>query len=294
VRESAGVAILLGLLAALAYGTADFLGGLGARRNPIGVVALLSHLAGLVLCVSAVGWVVPGPFTAGAWVWGSLSGLAGAFGSAYLYQGLRQGRMSLVAPLSGLVAALVPVAVGLATGERPTNLQLMGMVVSLPAIVLLSRRAPTSDPSAAEGGRAPTAKNNVAWRQGLLAGLGLGGFLALLGNAGPQTSLWPLVASRLVSTSIFAAALTITRTSLLPSPGSTPLLIATGVLGVVGGLSFLLGVGRGPLSIVSVAAALYPGVTVLLARVTLREQLSTTQVAGLGVALFGVAAMSSG
>src|SRR5918992_549605 len=148
------MAVLLGLLSGIVYGAADFCGGLSTKRNPMVRVVLLSQLAGFVVYLVAVPLLPEGRFTAGAWAWGGLSGLAGAVGIGFLYAGLARGRMSVVAPTAAVVFAVVPLAFGLLRGERPTALQLVGVAVALPAVALVST---ARDPDAFLGsGRSAT------------------------------------------------------------------------------------------------------------------------------------------
>jgi drug/metabolite transporter (DMT)-like permease len=128
----------------------------------------------------------------------------------------------------------------------------------------------------------------------VVSGIGIGLFFIVISRAGEGTGPWPLVASRLVSITLFAVAALVTRTSLRPAPGSAALVAAAGVLDVTANLLYLLGTRAGLLSIVAVVTSLYPGATVVLARVFLGERLSGAQLVGLALALFGVAAIAAG
>ena len=128
--------ILLGLAAALLYGTSDFGGGLLSRRfGPLRVTVIGAAAA------AALAWAVlimsggPGP-SARAVAWGLGSGLAGGTGTLVLYRGLARGQMSVVGPVSAVGAAVVPVMAGIAMGERPSVLAVAGVLVALPAIAL--------------------------------------------------------------------------------------------------------------------------------------------------------------
>jgi drug/metabolite transporter (DMT)-like permease len=287
------MAVVLGLLAAITYGTADFFGGLSTKRNPMVRVVLLSQIAGFALLLVAVPFLPEGRFTAGAWVWGGLSGLAGAVGIGFLYRGLARGRMSVVAPTTAVVFAVVPVAFGLATGERPSALQLAGVAVALPAVALVSTSPEAGAPRAVAGwavGR--LARAGVP--EAVVAGLGIAAFAILLDRSGEGTGPWPLVAARIASVTVFLVAVLASRTAPRPVQGTLPAIVAAGVLDVTANLLYLLATRAGLLSIAVVLTALYPAATVVLARVVLGERLSLVQLVGLFLALVGVAAIAAG
>jgi drug/metabolite transporter (DMT)-like permease len=287
------MAVVLGLLAAITYGTADFFGGLSTKRNPMVRVVLLSQIAGFALLLVTVPFLPEGRFTAEAWVWGGLSGLAGAVGIGFLYRGLARGRMSVVAPTTAVVFAVVPVAFGLATGERPTALQLAGVAVALPAVALVSTSPEAGAPRAVAGwavGR--LARAGVP--EAVVAGLGIAAFAILLDRSGEGTGPWPLVAARIASVTVFLVAVLASRTAPRPVQGTLPAIVAAGVLDVTANLLYLLATRAGLLSIAVVLTALYPAATVVLARVVLGERLSLVQLVGLFLALVGVAAIAAG
>jgi drug/metabolite transporter (DMT)-like permease len=287
------MAVVLGLLAAITYGTADFFGGLSTKRNPMVRVVLLSQIAGFAVLLVAVPFLPEGRFTAGAWVWGGLSGLAGAVGIGFLYRGLARGRMSVVAPTTAVVFAVVPVAFGLATGERPTALQLAGVAVALPAVALVSTSPEPGVPRAAAGGSVGRMVR-AGVPEAVVAGLGIAVFAILLDRSGEGTGPWPLVAARIASVTVFLVAVLASRTAPRPVLGTLPAIVAAGVLDVTANLLYLLATRAGLLSIAVVLTALYPAATVVLARVVLGERLSLVQLVGLFLALVGVAAIAAG
>lgn len=280
------MAILLGLAAALTYGAGDFVGGLVTRRAPLFTVVLLSQVAGTALLVAAVPFFVDSGPTASALAWGAASGAAGATGVLFLYKGLAAGRMSVVAPITSVEAAVVPVVWGLASGERPPLLALAGVVVALVAVLLVAGFEP-GRATAQRGGRlAPGVLEAV------IAGVAFGLFFVLLDGAGDDTSLWPLVGGRTASLTVLTI-LVIVRRERIAAPGGTLVPIVTaGVLDVAANLLYLLSTREGLLSIVAVLTSLYPASTILLARIVLGERMGRLQVAGLALAVAGVVMMT--
>jgi drug/metabolite transporter (DMT)-like permease len=269
------MAALLALSAAVAYGVGDFLGGVAARRRPATVVVLWSHVVGLVLLL-ALAPLVGGSASARALTVGAAAGLLGGIGVALFYRGLSVGTMSVVAPVAALLSAAVPVVAGLAAGERPAPAALAGIAIALAAIVAVSR-----EPAGA-------GHPHLRWQPLALAvgaGLAFGLFFVAIAHAGPGAGVWPLVAARVASVTLFAALGAVRLTS-RPSPPSEALgpIVGCGVLDAGANVCFLLALDHGLMSVVAVLTALYPAGTVLLARYVLGERLGPVQRAGLGLA----------
>jgi uncharacterized membrane protein len=289
------MAVVLGLLAAISYGSADFLGGLATKRNPAIRVALISQVFGFGVYLVALPLLPEGRFTAEAWLWGTAAGITGGLGLAFLYRGLAHGRMSVVAPMTAVIAAVLPVAFGLLTGERPSALQLLGIALAIPAIALVSS---VPHGSANPGPAGATARRSRAVSLGvwdaLVSGAAIGLFFITLARPGQDTGVYPLVAARIASVSMFLALVLVTRTGFRLTPGTAAVVAVSGVIDVTANLLYLLGTREGLVSVVAVLTSLYPGATVALARVVVKERLSVHQLVGLGLALAGVAAMASG
>jgi drug/metabolite transporter (DMT)-like permease len=286
------MAILLGLAAALTYGAGDFVGGLVTRRAPLFSVVVLSQVAGTTLLLATVPFFVESGPTGSALLWGGASGVAGATGVLLLYKGLAAGRMSVVAPITSIEAAIVPVVWGLATGERPPALALAGVLVALVAVVLVAGFQPkrpetrTDDPAAGARRLAPGVP------EALLAGVAFGLFFVLLDGAGDDTGLWPLVGGRIASLTVLTVLVLARRERIASAPGTRLQIAAAGVLDVAANLLYLLSTREGLLSIVAVLTSLYPASTILLARVVLGERMGRLQIAGLGLAVAGVVMMT--
>jgi drug/metabolite transporter (DMT)-like permease len=278
------VASLLALASALTYGTADFLGGLATRRSAILPVVVLSQAVGTVVLLAAL------PFFEavvglGDLAWGAAAGIAGAIGLALLYRGLARGPMGVVAPISAVLSASIPVLVGVALGERPRWTALAGVALALPAIVFLSR------PAAGDtGGSGVPIGRSV--RIAIGSGLAIGAFLVFLGQAGEGAGLWPLLPARVASFGFLGVLALAIRSPLRPTRGSVPLIVGAGLFDMTANILYLLAVQRGLLSLVAVLVSLYPGSTVLLARIVLGDRLRRVQLAGLALAGVSVVLIS--
>jgi drug/metabolite transporter (DMT)-like permease len=265
----------LAILSAVAYGAADFLGGLGAKRSGIVSVVVVSQLAGLVLVLIA-SIFVPATPTGADLVWGAVGGIAGAVGLALLYRGLATGTMSVVAPVTAVCAVILPVAVGAILGERPSSLQGLGIALAVVAIALIGR---TGEASEARGSGLALA---------IASGIAIGGFLVCLERTGSSAGLWPLASARSASVASLALGALATRRSLRPARGSLATILGCGAIDMTANVLYLLAVRIGELGIVATLTSLYPASTILLARIVLGERLNAVQRAGVlcaGVAI---------
>lgn len=275
--------ILLALASAVAYGTSDFIGGVGARRSSPWQILLIGQVAGTLAMLPAA-LLLGGTPTTADFAWGVLAGVGSAAGGLFLYRGLARGRMGLVAPLSAVGAATLPVLVGVVLGERPGLLVWAGIAIALPGIWLVSRETGP--------GRAP--RSWGALTDGALAGAGFGLLFVCLAQIGPDAGLMPLAANQ--STGALLAG--IVAAAVRPPWRGTRAAIgwgtAAGLTGAVATLAFVLSSGKTTLAVAAVLASLYPAVTVLLAAGVLRERLSASQGAGLGICTLAVIALSLG
>ena len=277
--------ILLGLAAAVLYGSGDFLGGMATRRVHVLAVLAVAETAAVIAALAAVAmW--PSPATVAGLAWGISAGLTGGLGLIIFYAGLAAGPMSVVAPVSGLVSTILPVAVALAQGERPGAVVYAGALLCLVAIVLASSAGDTS--AVPRTGRAAPRR---AIGYGIASGASFGLFFLLIRNAGQSGELWPVAAGRIGELAIVLIAAAALRRGLLPrGAGSRPLVAAAGagVIDVVANICYVAATRTGTFGLAVVLASLYPGVTVLLARVVLGERLRWVQRAGLGLAAIGI------
>jgi len=274
--------VLLGLAAAVLYGSGDFLGGMATRRAHVLTVLTLVETAGVIVALAAA-VMVPGPASLPGLAWGVSAGLVGGLGLIIFYSGLAAGPMSVVAPVSGLVSTVLPVAVALAGGERPGVGVYAGALLCLVAIVLASSASDTGP--ARRPGRLGRA---IAY--GTASGVSFGLFFLLIRNAGQSGAVWPVAAGRIGELAAVLAAAAVLRPGLLRGVGGgIPLAAAgAGVIDVVANICYVAATRTGMFGLAVVLASLYPGVTVLLARVVLGERLRWLQRVGLGLAAIGI------
>jgi len=278
------IAVALGLSSSLAWGIADFMGGLASRRMPVLTVLAVSQVVGLMLLVVVVAARAEGPPEAHHLLVASLSAFAGVGALAAFYRGLAVGTMAVVAPISA-TAAVVPVVAGVATGERPDALQAIGIVLAVTGVVLASREQ-------AEDG----AKRGVATGAGLalVAALGFGLFFVLIDSASEGDVFWALLVNRITGVTMLLTLAAVLRPSSGLRGSDARLLIGVGAFDVAANASFAVASTEGLVSVVGVCSSLYPVVTVLLARAVLSERVRSLQLAGVALALAGVVAIGAG
>ncbi len=274
-------AILLSLLSAVSYGVGDFIGGIGSKRAGAWSVAFASLAAGALSVAVLSAFTEGSPDAAALW-WSVAAGVGNGFGTSFLYRGLSSGRMGVVAPISGVGATLVPVVVGVATGERPSALVWVGIVVALPGIWLVSREPVVED----VGGDRPTSSGVV---DGVLAGLGFGVLFASLGQIPEEAGFWPLALNQLVAVVAIAVLATLMGAPWVPRHPATLLGVVSGLMGGLATGAFLLATQSGFLTVTAVLASLYPAFTVILAATVLGEHVHRHQAIGL---LFCAAAVT--
>ena len=287
------MSVLLGLLASVLYGTQDFVGGLVSRRNHVFTVVLWGQLVGVPITLAGVPLLTEGPPTIPALALGGAAGVTGMFGAALLFRGLARGRMSVVAPVTALLTAAIPVVIGLAVGERPSRFALLGLVVALAAIGLVST-APEPGVIRERGLSVRERLVRSAVPEAVAAGAFFAGFFLLLDGVEDDAGLWPIVAARVAGLMVGAILILSTRARVRPAPGTTVGVVGSGVLSNVSDYVFLVATRVGLLPVVVVLTSLYPATTVLLARTVLKERIGRSQLAGLVLAAAGVVLLTVG
>jgi uncharacterized membrane protein len=277
--------IVLGLLAAVLYGTSDFAGGLASRRLPSVTVNMIGGIAAAI-----AGWAVllatgASAPALGPVLWGAAAGIGGGLGGLALYRGLARGQMSVVGPVSAVSAAVVPVMAGVAMGERPGLLTVVGIVIALPAIALV----------AASGGSGG-GKLGVSLTDGLIAGAAFGLLFIGLARAGSHAGLWPVVAEQTSSLLVFFAFKLASKQEkserIVVTPKLAILPVFASLSGAAATLTFFFSTHVSMLATAAVIVSLYPGVTVLLARIVLHERFTGVQRVGMGLCAFAVVAIA--
>lgn len=282
--QTLGVGILFGIAAAVLFGSGDYLGGRAAKGLDIRRVMLVSQIAALV--VSAAGsLVVRGVLQPSDLLYGVGAGLSAAVGLGLLYRALAVGRAGLVAPLTAVTGALVPVTWGVARGERPSALATVGVVVAVCAAALIAREQTDADVGPAGAGIA------------LAAGLALGLGFVCYASTGGDSGLWPLVSSRAASVVLTGIVFAAARRRIESKPLDRRLLrlaLCAGAFDASGTVCLIAGVRTELAVLVAAICALAPGFTVIWSWVFLRERLGRIQTVGIALALLGLVAIAAG
>ena len=271
-------AVFYGLTAAASWGAGDFSGGMATKRSHVYLVVLLSHivgLAGLLLLILLFGEPFP------TWhdlLIGAAGGIAGAVGVLALYTGLAQGRMGVVAPLTAVITAIIPVLFGLFLEGLPKLHQFAGFVVALFAVWLIS----------SDNGDNPAGLYWSDLRLPVVAGLGFGLFFIFIDQVSNNAILWPLVGSRAASTIMMFILVLISRQRGRPVGNQFSWIVLAGIFDAAGNAFFALATSLGRLDVATVLSSLYPATTVLLARFILDERLTRRQGIGVAAALAAV------
>lgn len=269
------VVVVLGLLASLGWGLADFGGGLTSRRAPVLGVLGGSQAASLLLAVPLL--LIrnePSMRTLDVAI-GIAGGGLGALGLALLYRGLSVGRMGVVAPVAAVVTASLPVAFGFLTEGIPSALAIVGIGAAIVAVVLVSRSPGTGD------GR-PS-----GLRYGLAAGATFGFFAISASQLGDGLVFSPTIVIRITSVIVIAAWILVRRQAWRVERRLWPVLLVIGIMDMLATASYISAIAVGPLAIAAILASLYPVVTTLLATVVLRERI--TALHGVGILAAGAA-----
>ena len=282
--------IALALGSALTFGAADFWGGLASRRAPSAGVVVTAQAISLPFVLA---WCLLSSASAARAdiLWGAASGAAGAAGVLLLYKGLADGRMSVVAPLTGLVAAGLPVLASPLLGEIPSALSLVGIAIALAAIALVSRDGDAHEDDETVSRMTRGAMVGVA----VASGTCFGALFLLLDQASEGAGMWPLAANKLAAIVVVAAYGTlVVRAGLRVPRPALAAVIACAVAGTIAEVLLLLSFQKGLVAIAAVITSLYPGATVVLARFVLHERLRPDQLAGFALAGLAVGLIALG
>ncbi len=274
------VAIFFAFLSSVFWGFGGFFAGQASRRGSLLPTLGLDIFIGLFVVVP-LAFSIAETFTWRDFLIGGLAGLFGMSGAAFLYAGMKKAAYVTVIPVSGVAGALFPVLWGLIDGDSLSALQILGILVGLISIALAS------------GVSLQTFKGPIAGlRDGILAGLGFGGFYIVIENTSNDTEPWGAVASRFFPLLIIIFILFLINDKPKPSKEALPFIVGSGLSNACASTCFLLAVNRGLLSITSLLSALYPAITVVLAHFLINEKMTRTQVFGVVAAIFSMASIT--
>jgi drug/metabolite transporter (DMT)-like permease len=274
--------VVLGLVSALAWGSGDFGGGLLSRRAPLFAVVGVSQVVGMVAALAlaaALGEPLP---TFPDIAWAGAGAVGGVVGICSLYRGLAVGRMGVVAPVTGVLGAGMPVVFGFAVEGVPAPASITGIAAAIVAVVLVTR-AP---------GVGADRPSGAGWA--LLAGTGIGWFNVCVGQFSGESALGLLVVMRLLQAAVIAILIVGWRQPRRIPRDALPKVAVIGLLDMAGNAAFILATQAGDLAIAVVLSSLYPVVTVILAIVILREHLTRGHIAGIALTAAAIALIAAG
>lgn len=273
-------AVAFGLVSAASWGAGNFSGGMASKRQNAMVVVAIAQAFGAVLLVTLAllwGEAIPSLSHLG---YGALAGVVGSLGLAALYRGLATANMGIVAPMTAVIAAALPVLFAIISAGLPGNRQLGGFVIAFAGIWTISR----------QGRDARLATR--ALLLSLIAGIGFGLFYIFIDQVSESAVFWPLVITRLTSTALLSLIL-LRRRQAIRRPLNLPHLALTGILETGGSIFFALASASGRLDIAAVLSSLYPAATVFLAWLVLKERLSSRQWVGVAATLSAIVLITS-
>jgi drug/metabolite transporter (DMT)-like permease len=266
-------AVVFALAAAASFGIADFCGGVAAKRVHVFGVLTVARLCGLVIMIAAALVTGEQAPSGRALEWACAAGLIGGVALPAFYRALAIGKMGIGAPVTAVLTVAVPVVVAAFTEGLPRPIQVAGLLLALTALWLISR---------------PDAKTRFdGLGLAVLAGLGFGGFLVCIHQAGADSVYWPMAAA-LASSFLVSALVLAAQGGSLPGRSAMNVVIIAGTLDSCGNVLFVLASKYGRLDVAAILSSLYPAVTVLLAWLFLKEQITWLQTAGMTAALIAV------
>jgi drug/metabolite transporter (DMT)-like permease len=282
------MAAFLAIISAALFGAGDFLGGLASRRTGIFSVIAIAQLIGLFVILLVAPFMAD-QFLLGDFFRGSLAGILGLIGISLIFHALQRGPMTIVAPITSIASAVIPVIWGTAHGENLSSVHILGISIGMTSIYLISQ---ARDQTLKEK---PTV-TLPPWliTESLLSGLCFAGFYIVIDGTSISSEPWPLVGARSTTVCCLLLIGIFSRRALRVDSSVLPLIFWSGALDTIANLTFLMATNRGMLSIVSVLTSLYPAATVVLAKWILKEHLTRIQVLGLLGALTATALIASG
>jgi len=274
------LSVIFGLASALSWGAGDFTGGLAARKVGAYRSVFYGEVIGIIFLFVAVGVTGEPILNARSAAFAVTAGALGTVGLMLLYHSMTSGLMSIAAPVSALLAATLPVVVGLFTQGLPGYLTVIGFGFALFAVWMISQ---------GEGGVKDIFSHLSDLKLPLLAGIGFGCYFVLMHEATKAGGLfWPMILSRSGGITLIATYLLVTRSSIKIDTSALPVIVVNGILDIGGNFFFILASRSGRLDVASVLSSLFPGATVVLAWIFLKERLTRNQWIGIAAALAAI------
>jgi drug/metabolite transporter (DMT)-like permease len=273
--------VVFGLASAVAWGAGDFGGGWASRRAPVLGVSLVVQLLGVGLAAGLAVVSREAPLDPGSIAIAVAAGAVVVVGILGLYQGLAVGRMGVVAPVTGVIAATLPVVAGIAMAGPPAASVLVGIVLALVAVVLVSRVK-------GEEGR----RSGIEF--GIVAGVGIGIFNILAGLLPDGQVFGPLFFVKVAATVVIAAIVLVSRSAWRLPPATLPIVLVVGVFDMCGNALYLLATQAGRLDVAATLSSLYPVTTILLAVALLGERVTRFHAVGIAAAVAAVVLIGAG
>ncbi|WP_406660605.1 DMT family transporter [Methanolobus sp. ZRKC3] len=272
--------VIFGLISAAFWGAGDFSGGVATKKHEVLSVATIAQIIGLLilsLVALTLGENTPSIENI---MWGAAAGISGGIGILALYHALSIEKMGVVAPVTAVSSALVPVVFGMMSEGIPASIQILGFFFALIGVWLISREDSDS------------AIHLSRLKLPLIAGFGFGFFMILIDQLNGTGILWPLVGARVASISMFLLAGVYKGGMQMPEMKHLPLIILAGICDSGGNVFYTLAAQAGRIDIAAVLSSLYPAATVLLAWIFLRERLTYRQWIGIISAMLAVVLIS--
>lgn len=296
--------LFFGLLTALSFGIADFLGGLvGRKMSPLTLTLYSQSIGSVVIGVSAVFFGgTPDIFDL---AWGAAAGAMLGSGFILYYRALSNVRMGVVAAVTGVWTAIIPFVIGYWLGERPSTMAILGIMLVVVAIALVSSGEKSPDESVLKNSEKKIKSVSFyALQRGFLAydrsivqatgaGLWFGLFFVFLGQAQSSSPLWPAAAATVASALTVAVLIPVLKPNLFFDRSNLPIVMVVGLFQTLGTLTFVIAANLGMLSVAGVAGALSPIPTAILAFLILKERATWVQIIGVAAALTGIVMMQS-
>lgn len=262
------------LAAVLSWGTSDFVGGYAARRANAFLLTTVAHASGTVLMTTLAVLNHSQYPSRNSAIWALAAGCVGGAALAIFYRALAAGKMGLTAPVAAVLGAAIPTIFSMLTEGLPGSVRIAGFALAGTGLWLISR---PEDDSRPEGlGLA------------VLAGIGFAGFFLCIKQAGDGSALWTAALARVASFAVTGAIVLFERNFRDISRSSAALGVLAGCLDVTGSALFVRASQTGRLDAAVVISSLYPALTVVLARLLLKEHFTRWKAVGMLAALLAV------